>query len=355
MRRIYEESVLDALSDREEGRLPSPVGTRAPSAPLPPEEDLELLDSYSRAVIRATEEVSPSVVNITVGEPPGRHGHPGPQQEVRGTGSGFVFTPDGFIITNSHVIHGAREVRVTLPDGRDGLALIIGDDPDTDIAVIRIDGGGLPYARLGESGSLAPGQMVIAIGNPYGFQCTVTAGVVSALGRSLRSISGRLIHDVIQTDAALNPGNSGGPLVTSRGEVIGVNTAMIQAAQGLCFAIPVRTAQFVALRLMRDGRVRRGYLGVACQNVPLHRRIVLHYRLETDRGVMIISVEKGSPAERSGLKPGDIVIALSGAAVATADDLHRSLTEELIGRKTDITFLRDTKKITLAVVPEETR
>ncbi|MBN1533763.1 MAG: trypsin-like peptidase domain-containing protein [Spirochaetes bacterium] len=317
----------------------------------------DLLDSYSRAVIGAAEAVSPSVVHITVGDgadqdPQGGHASP---PEPRGSGSGFVFTPDGFIITNSHVVHGARDVRVALRDGGTFRGAIIGDDPDTDIAVLRIDGDGLPYARLGDSRTLAPGQLVVAIGNPYGFQCTVTAGVVSALGRSLRSRSGRLIHDVIQTDAALNPGNSGGPLVTSRGEVVGVNTAMIQMAQGLCFAIPVSVAQFIALRLMRHGRVRRGYLGVACQNVPLHRRLVLHHRLESPQGVMVVSVEPGSPAERTGLKPGDIIVALGGRTVATADDLHRSLGEELIGKKTVITFLRETRKITLALVPAELR
>src|SRR5271168_3252828 len=247
--------------------------------------DDSLLDAYSRAVTGAVDRVSPSVVNIEVHQAAGstRTGEP---RERRGGGSGFVFTPDGLILTNSHVVHDATRIDVTLADGRRAPAHTIGDDPATDLAVIRIDASGLQAAPLGDSQKLRPGQMAIAIGNPYGFQSTVTAGVVSALGRSLRSYSGRLIEDVIQTDAALNPGNSGGPLVDSRGHVIGVNTAIIHPAQGICFAIPINMAKFVASRLLRDGRIRRSYIGVSAQTVPIHRRIVRFYNLPKETGVV---------------------------------------------------------------------
>ncbi len=317
--------------------------------------DTDVMDAYSRAVIHATDKISPAVVNITIdnGNKAAGANQPAASRDILGSGSGFIFTPDGFIITNSHVVHNAPGIRVTLPDGRQYQAQVIGDDPDTDIAVIRIHGSDLPYAHLGDSRSLRVGQLVIAIGNPYGFQFTVTAGVISALGRSLRSSSGRLIDDIIQTDAALNPGNSGGPLVNFRGEVVGVNTAIIQAAQGLCFAIPVSIAGFVALHLMRDGKVRRSYIGVACQNVSLHRRIVLHYKLETEQGVLVIMVEKNSPADKAGLRVGDIIIELDGRSVVTVDDLHKSLTGELIRKKTEITLLREMRKLTVTVIPEE--
>lgn len=302
----------------------------------------ELLDAYSRAVVSAAEAVSPAVVNIEVHR---RQGH--------GNGSGFVFTPDGFILTNSHVVHRASTLSVALPDGRRCEAELVGDDPDTDLAVIRIHTPGLSSVRLGDSRAIRVGQLVIAIGNPYGFQCTVTAGVVSALGRSLRSQSGRLIDNVIQTDAALNPGNSGGPLVSSRGEVMGVNSAVILPAQGICFAIAVNTATFVASRLMRDGKVRRSYIGVAAQNVPLPRRLVRFHALPAESGVRVMSVESGSPAARAELQEGDIIVTYAGRPIEGIDDLHRLLTEEQVGVSAELTVLRQTNKLVRHIVPAE--
>jgi S1-C subfamily serine protease len=264
-----------------------------------------------------------------------------------------VFTPDGFILTNSHVVHDAARIEVTLSDGRLFQAQMIGEDPATDLAVIRITAPNLAGAELGDSKSVRVGQVVVAIGNPYGFQCTVTAGVISALGRSLRSQSGRLIDNVIQTDAALNPGNSGGPLVTSRGEVIGVNTAVILPAQGLCFAIAINTAKHVAGLLIRNGKVRRGYIGVAGQNVQLHRRMVRLHDLPVESGVLIISVENNSPAQRTGLSEGDVIIAYGDYPIASIDDLHRLLTEEQVGARVPLTILRRSEKTVLHVVPEE--
>jgi S1-C subfamily serine protease len=316
--------------------------------------DDALLDAYSRAVIGAAEKVSPSVVNIEVRRTRRQDPPSAPRGRYAGsTGSGFIFTPDGFILTNSHVVHGAAEVEVTLPDGRRFSPYIVGEDPDTDLAVIKLDGGNLTAASLGDSSAIRVGQLVVAIGNPYGFQCTVTAGVVSALGRSLRSMSGRLIDDVIQTDAALNPGNSGGPLVTSQGTVIGVNTAVILPAQGLCFAIAVNTAKFVASHLMKHGRIRRSYIGIAGQNVPLHRRIVRFHRLPEESGVLVQTIEKGSPAERSGLLPGDIIIAMGGERIAGIDDIHRFLTEDRVGTGLLLTALRGARKIDVKITPVE--
>jgi S1-C subfamily serine protease len=311
--------------------------------------DDRLLDAYSQAVTGAADRVSPSVVNIEVsGMRRGR-----PAREARATGSGFVFTPDGFLLTNSHVVHGAGEIRVMLPDGRAVQGSLIGDDPDTDLAVVRIDTSGLIPARLGNSGALRVGQLAIAIGNPYGFQCTVTAGVISALGRSLRSTSGRLIDNVIQTDAALNPGNSGGPLVSSRGRVIGVNTAVILPAQGICFAIGVNTAIFVASKLIKDGRIRRGYLGVAGQTVPIARRLARFHRLAAESGVLAASVEEGSPAEHAGLTSGDIILAYDHRPTASVDDLHRLLTETQLGARGTLTVLRRHEIRQLTVIPED--
>jgi S1-C subfamily serine protease len=316
--------------------------------------DDELLDAYSRAVVGAAERVSPSVVNIEVHQrAASRRPNPARQSERAGNGSGFIFTPDGFILTNSHVVHNATRLEVTLNDGRALPAELIGDDADTDLAVVRVDATHLASVALGDSDKVRPGQLVVAIGNPYGFQTTVTAGVVSALGRSLRSRSGRLIDNIIQTDAALNPGNSGGPLVTSRGEVIGVNTAIILPAQGICFAIAVNTAKFVASRLIKDGRVRRSYIGIGGQNVPLHRRVVRFHDLATDSGVLIVSIEAGGPAEHAGLREGDVVVAFEDKPVRGIDDLHRLLTEEKVGMRLPLVVIRDSEKQTFAVVPAE--
>jgi S1-C subfamily serine protease len=308
--------------------------------------DPELLDAYSRAVTAVCDKVNPAVVNIDA-----RHRVRG--REAGGSGSGVVFTPDGFILTNSHVVHRAEKIQVTLSDGQSYSAVIIGDDPDTDLAVIRVDAPNLAAAKLGDSSKIKVGQLAVAIGNPYGFQCTVTAGVISALGRSLRSRSGRLIDNVIQTDAALNPGNSGGPLVNSRGEVIGINTAIIPTAQGLCFAIAVNTAQFVAVRLIKDGKIRRGYIGVAGQNIPLHRRIVRALELPFETAILITSVEKNSPAQKAGLRDGDILIGFSGETISDIDQLHKLLTEKNVGNRTSITILRRSDKLVLDIVPEE--
>jgi len=326
---------------------------RGDSFRKPADSDEALLDAYSRAVIGASDRVSPAVIHIESTRPgPNRvSGSP----EVSGTGSGFVFTPDGFILTNSHVVHGAHRLTVTLPDGRRCDAALVGDDPDTDLAVIRIDAKSFPAAVLGDSSTIRVGQLVVAIGNPFGFQCTVTAGVVSALGRSLRSQSGRLIDNVIQTDAALNPGNSGGPLIDSAGEVIGVNTAIIRPAQGLCFAIAVNTARFVASCILRDGKVRRSYIGLGGQNVPIQRRVVRYHALAVESGVLVLSVEKGSPAEKTGLARGDVIVGFDGAAVTGIDDLHRLLTSERVGTQVVLDVLRGTERITLIVIPEEKR
>jgi len=304
----------------------------------------ELLDAYSRAVTSAAARITPSVVNVEVHQKSGRG-------EAHGGGSGFFFTPDGFILTNSHVVSGASSIEVALADGTRFPATIVGDDPHTDLAVVRISAPNQVAARLGDSDDIRPGQLVVAVGNPYGFQCTVTAGVVSALGRTMRARSGRLIDDVIQTDAALNPGNSGGPLVNSRGEVIGVNTAVIAMAQGICFSIGINTAKFVASRLIRDGQITRSYIGVAGQNVPVHRRVVRFYDLPVEQAVLVMSVEKGSPAEAADLREGDLIVAYGERPISGVDDLHRLLTEEQVGVASPITFIRDTEKIVHTIIP----
>ncbi|HKP98452.1 MAG TPA: trypsin-like peptidase domain-containing protein [Fibrobacteria bacterium] len=344
---------------------PAAVGTGASDA------DADLLDAYSRAVIGAADRVSPSVVFIEVfhredrkaaarkedaPQPPAEGRSPGEGKERSGTGSGFIFTPDGFILTNSHVVHDASRIEVALLDGSRYEASLIGDDPDTDLAVIRITASNLVPAPLGDSQAIRVGQVLIAIGNPYGFQTTVTAGVASALGRSLRTTSGRLIDNVIQTDASLNPGNSGGPLVDSRGEVIGVNTAIIRPAQGICFAIAVNTAKRVASQLMQKGHITRGYLGVGGQDVPLHRRIVRYHNLEREEGILVISVEKDSPAHKAGLREGDVIVSIGGQAVSGLDDLHRLLTEDRIGVPTALTLIRRfSEMISLSVQPAARR
>src|SRR5437773_12072606 len=330
---------------------------RAGAANLAPQTDDDVMDAYSRAVITAAEKVSPSVVYIEVEQRVSkrRPNIPRMPQERRGSGSGFIFTPDGFMLPNSHVVHGAKKIEVTLADGHKHQADLIGDDPDTDLAVIRINAPNLVPAQRGEAQRIRVGQLVIAIGNPYGFQYSVTAGVVSALGRSLRAQSGRLMDAVIQTDAALNPGNSGGPLVNVRGEVIGVNTAMILPAQGICFATSIDTAKFVASRLIRDGRVSRSYIGLAGQNVPLPRRIIRYYDLAVESGILVVSFEGNSPARNAGLREGDIIVGFDDHTTAGIDDLHKLLTEDRIGHKSPLVVIRGTERLSLSVVPEESQ
>ena len=308
--------------------------------------DGELLDAYSQAVIGAAEKVSPSVVNIEVSTADRRRG---------GSGSGFVFTPDGFLLTNSHVVHSASKIEVTLLDGRRGEAQLIGDDPETDLAVLRINAPNLMSVAFGDSNKIRVGQLAIAIGNPYGFQYSVTSGVVSALGRSLRSGTGRLIDNVIQTDAALNPGNSGGPLVNSRGEVIGVNTAVILPAQGICLATAINTAKFVAGQLIKEGRVRRSYIGVAGQVVPLHRRLVRYHNLAVETGILVVSAEPGGPSSKAGVQEGDVIVAYDDLPIASIDDLHRLLTDQKVGVKSNLTVIRRNEKLTLSITPEDLR
>jgi len=309
-----------------------------------PRPDDGLLDAYSQAVIRAAEDVGPSVVKIEVQRRSG---------ERSGSGSGFIITPDGFVLTNSHVVHGANRLAVALADGRQPDAQLVGDDPHTDLAVLRVFAPQLRPVRLGESRNVRVGQLAIAIGNPYGFQCTVTAGVVSAVGRSFRADTGRLIDDVIQTDAALNPGNSGGPLVNSRGEVIGVNTAVILPAQGLCFAIAIDTAKYVAGWLIKDGRIPRSYIGVGGQNVPVARRLARHYRLAASTGVLVIALAPAGPAAYAGLRQGDVIVEFNGQPVPSIDALHKLLTADRIGVECRLTILRGSEKLDLPIKPEE--
>jgi S1-C subfamily serine protease len=311
----------------------------------------ELLDAYSAAVIGAVERVGPSVAHLEVSlASPSRQRQP---RRSAATGSGFVFTPDGFVLTNSHVVDGARGVRASFSDGSSYPAEVVGTDPDTDLAVLRVDGPTLISAELGDSMRLRVGQVVIAIGNPLGFASTVTAGVVSGLGRTMRSKNGRLIDSVIQTDAALNPGNSGGPLVDSRGDIVGVNTAIIVGAQGISFAVPVNTAHFVIPQLIRDGRVRRGWIGVSGQTIQLSRRRVQVSHLSASGAVLVTEVAPRSPAERAGLRQRDIIIAFGGAEVRSVDDLQRQLSHEVVNRKTEITVLRGGVQSTHSVTATE--
>jgi S1-C subfamily serine protease len=313
---------------------------------------MELLDAYSKVVTGAVAKVSPAVVHVRVKKKMSRRG-PAPP-EIEGSGSGVIITPDGYIVTNSHVIEGASSVELNLADGTAYGAEVVGQDTATDIALLRVSGPGLPMAYLGDSDKLKVGQLAVAVGNPLGFQSTVTAGVISALGRSLRSRAGRLIENIIQTDAALNPGNSGGPLVDARGYVIGINTAIIQYAQGICFAIPVNTMRWVVTQLIREGKVVRGFLGISGQTVPLPVRVVRYFQLDHSSGVQVVDVAKGSPAYRAGLKEGDIVISLGGEHVTSVDDIHRRLIREAIGKKQGVAVLRNwTERVEMSIVPAE--
>ena len=327
------------------------VETAAPGVTLQSHPDGHLLDAYSRAVIKAVETVGPAVINLEVTVPVtgGRMAH--------GAGSGVVFTPDGFALTNSHVVGGASGIRATLQDGTQRAAHVVGDDPATDLAVIRLqraDGDGdFPHAALGDSDALRVGQMAIALGNPLGFQATVTAGVISATARSLRGQAGRLIDNVIQTDAALNPGNSGGPLVNSAGEVVGINTAVIAGAQGMCFAVPVNTAKWVASRLIRDGRIRRSRLGLGGQVVPLPRKVVRFHDLPVNSGVGVVHLDENGPAAAAGLRLHDIIVGFAGEPIDTLDALQRMLTEDRVGIPAELIVLRRTDRLELTVTPLE--
>lgn len=340
------DSFMRLVNGESSNVSPGPSVSEPSTAPdrSGPVSDAPLLDAYSQAVVQAAEQVGRSVVNIEVRQRDGRR---------QGSGSGFIITPDGFVLTNSHVVHGADRIDVILPDGRRPDAHLVGDDPDTDLAVLRVYAPQLHPVQLGESKNTRVGQLAIAIGSPYGFQCTVTAGVVSALGRSFRANTGRLIDDILQTDAALNPGNSGGPLVNSRGEVIGVNTAVILPAQGLCFAIGIDTAKHVAGWLIKEGKIRRSYIGVGGQNVPLHRRLTRHYQLPVASGVLVISTAADSPAVRAGLREGDVMIEFNGHPIPSIDALHKLLTGNQIGVESQLTILRGTEKVTLAITPSE--
>jgi S1-C subfamily serine protease len=319
-----------------------------------PTRDAQLLDAYSNAVVAAVERVGPTVVRVDVEAAVSARSRNGRRRDgtVQSQGSGFVFTPDGLVLTNSHVVHGAARVSVELEGGRRAAASVLGDDPATDLAVLRIAASGLPYTEFGNSRNLRAGQLVIAIGNPLGFQSTVTAGVVSAVGRSLRTETGRLLDDIVQTDAALNPGNSGGPLVDSSGRVVGVNTAVIARAQGICLAVGINTAEWVASRLIQSGRIRRAYVGIVGQNVALERAAARALGMPGG-GVLVLSIEPGSPAAEAGLAPGDVVVALDGEAVGGIDGLHKLLTEERIDAAGVIGVLRRGVRVELPVVPRE--
>jgi S1-C subfamily serine protease len=314
--------------------------------------DPELLDAYSESVAGAVSRAGPAVIHLEVrsGEKSDRPDSAGP---AGGSGSGFFISPDGYALTNSHVVHGGRDVRAALADGRRVSAQIIGDDPHTDLAVVRVNATDVAHLDLANSDRVRPGQIAVAIGSPMGFQQTVTAGIVSAVGRSLRAQSGRSIDNIIQTDAALNPGNSGGPLIDTHGRVIGVNTAIIRPAQGICFAIASNIGRWVAAWLIKDGRVRRSFIGLAGQTVPLLRKLVLAYRIEQDSGVLVAQVEPGGPAASAGLREGDIILSLGGAHAERVEALHHILTADCIGQATDLRVLRGVDLLTLAITPRE--
>ncbi len=317
--------------------LPMPLDvTGTPSA--------DELDPYSAQVAQAFERVGPTVVHVIAFAANGR---------PKGQGSGVIFTPDGYALTNAHVVAGAARLRAAFTDGQVLEATLVGEDADTDTAVLRVAGNGLPHAELGRSATLRVGQLVVAIGNPLGFQCTVTAGIVSALGRTLRSRTGRMIDSVIQTDAPLNPGNSGGPLVSGAGRVVGINTATIAPAQGICFAIGIDTAVWVATRLMRDGRVRRSRLGLSGQTVPIDTRMRRFHQLSQSSGVVVLDVAADGPAALAGVQRGDVIVALDGEPVAGVDDLHRALTFERAARALPLRLLRRAEAIEMQVTPGE--
>jgi S1-C subfamily serine protease len=342
-------AAVDPLFVSSDEALPSPAAQMQPEHAA--EMDAALLDAYSQAVVNAAERVSPSVLQIIAHRRV--NSKSGAAFKPAGTGSGFLISADGLALTNSHVVHGADKIEVVLADGRRPDVALIGEDPETDIAVLRVYAPNLKPVALGESVKVKVGQVAIAIGNPYGFSYSVTAGVVSALGRSLRSTSGRLIDSIVQTDAALNPGNSGGPLLNSSGEVIGVNTAVILPAQGICFAIGIDTVKLVAGLLIRDGKVRRSHLGIAGQTVPIHRRVVRFYQLPVESAVLVVGTEPDSPAAQAGLIEGDLIYEFDGRPVGNLDELHRLLLGEKIGQKVVLQVVRRSEKLTLTVTLSE--
>lgn len=306
----------------------------------PPADDGEVLDAFSNAVVAVAEKLRPAVVNLRVG-----------RGNRAGGGSGVLFTPDGFLLTNHHVVQGHDAARVRLADGTELTGRVVGNDPWTDLAVVRVDAPALPYATLGDSARLKVGQLAVAIGSPLGFESTVTAGVISALGRTLRSVSGHLVDNVIQTDAALNPGNSGGPLVDSRGRVVGINTAVIQPAQGICFAVPVNTAKTILPQLLKHGRVVRGYLGLHARQVPVAPDLRSRYGLTEKTGVEILMLEEDAPAQNAGLWIEDVVVAFAGKPVGSVDDLHRLLTQHPVGIPAQVVVIREGRRVERTVVP----
>jgi S1-C subfamily serine protease len=310
--------------------------------------EVELLDSYSRAVTTVVDTVGPAVVMVSRRKSAG-----GNSTGQDGAGSGVIITPDGYVLTNNHVVHGADVLSVTRQDGTTADAVLVGTDPATDLAVIRANGSDLPYAVLGNSNTLKAGQLVIAIGNPFGFNSTVSTGVVSALGRGLRSMEGRLIENIIQHTAPLNPGNSGGPLVDSRGRVIGINTAIIAVAQGIGFSVPADTAVWVISEILVHGRVRRGFLGLAAQQRSLNRRLARFYNVENNFGVEVVAINPGGPSDQAGIKKGDMIISVDGSKTETVDDIHRNLSLHELGNPIDIVILRGQERMVMNVLPVE--